>query len=67
MLAYDSISELVQEDFNVDRVSAELRSLVEDEGRRAKMLDGYARIRKALGDRGASAAVARSMVEELKG
>ena len=43
-----AFSELVQEDFNVENVVSELRSLVEDESRRARMLAAYARIRAAL-------------------
>ena len=43
-----AFSELVQEDFNVENVVLELRTLVEDNTRRARMLAAYARIRAAL-------------------
>lgn len=58
--------ELVQEDFTVGKVVAELRLMLEDEGYRAAMLEGYAQIREALGGSGASRAVARAMCENLK-
>ena len=57
--------EFIQDDFNATAVSEEILQLME-EPYRAQMLDGYARIRKALGGGGASLAVAQAMLEELK-
>ncbi len=58
--------ELVQEDFTAEAVSAEVRRLVEDAPYRERMLADYADIRQSLGGSGASRAVARAMMEELK-
>lgn len=46
-------------------IAAELERLVTDKNYRAAMLDDYAAIRSSLGSSGASAAVARAMVQEL--
>jgi len=61
-----AFKELIQDDFNADNVTAELRLLLTDDDYRARMLDDYREIRAALGGRGASAAVARAMIEDLK-
>lgn len=58
--------ELIQEDFTAEAVSAEVRRLVEDGSYRERMLADYADIRQSLGGSGASRAVARAMMEELK-
>ncbi|MCQ2115797.1 MAG: lipid-A-disaccharide synthase [Bacteroidales bacterium] len=57
--------ELVQEDFTSEKVIAELRHILEDSSYRAGMMDGYAEIRSVLGGKGASDAVAQSMIENL--
>ena len=58
--------ELIQEDFTADAVTDEVRRLVEDAPYRERMLADYADIRQSLGGSGASRAVARAMMEELK-
>lgn len=58
--------ELIQGDFNAEDVCAELMLLTGDSSYRRKMLDGYAGIRAALGSSGASASVARAMIDELR-
>lgn len=58
--------EFIQDDCNSDKILAEVRSLLENEDYRNRMLDDYADIRNALGGSGASAAVAGAMIEELK-
>ena len=58
--------EFIQDDCNPDKILAEVRSLIENEDYRNRMLNDYADIRKALGGSGASAAVAGAMIEELK-
>ena len=58
--------ELVQEDFTVDNVQAELAPLLEDSPQRRKMLLEYSEVRDALGGKGASEAVAEGMTSILK-
>ena len=60
-------NELIQEDFTAGKVIAELRSLVENGELRAAMLEGYEEIRRTLGGKGASLAVAKAMLECLDG
>lgn len=57
--------ELIQDYFTADNVHDEVRRLIEDRDYRDLMQDGYSQIRQALGGKGASAAVAKSMIEEL--
>ena len=57
--------ELIQEDFTAEKVEAEVLQLREKDYRE-RMLQGYGDIRKALGESGASQAVARAMIEEIK-
>ena len=58
--------ELIQEDFTAPAVADEVRRLVTDIPYREKMLSGYAEIKESLGGRGASRAVAASMIQTLK-
>ncbi|MCF0175909.1 MAG: lipid-A-disaccharide synthase [Bacteroidales bacterium] len=58
--------ELIQDDCSADALVEEVKRLVEDQPYREKMLAEYAAIREALGGRGASAAVAGAMIEELQ-
>lgn len=58
--------EFIQEDFTAENVSAELHRLVEDEEYRNDMSASYTDIWTSLGGRGASASVAKSMIENLK-
>ena len=58
--------EFIQDDCNADNLVREIRSLIEDGARREEMLEGYREIRKALGGKGASSAVAREMTALLK-
>ena len=57
--------ELLQDYFTADNVLYEVRRLIEDDFYRDEMLNGYKEIRSSLGGSGASAAVARAMIEEL--
>lgn len=57
--------ELLQYYFTPDNVVEEVRRMIEDEEYRSNMLQGYAEIRKALGGKGASAAVAKAMIDEI--
>ena len=58
--------ELLQDYFTPENVLHEVRRLLEDDSYREEMLGGYREIRDLLGGTGASAAVARAMIEELK-
>lgn len=58
--------ELLQFYFTPDNVLQEVLRLIEDTEYRENMLAGYQEIRNALGGRGASAAVAKAMIEELR-
>ena len=58
--------ELLQDYFTAENVYQEVRRLIEDVEYRQVMQDGYAEIRKSLGGRGASDAVAGAMIENLR-
>lgn len=60
-----AFKEFIQDDCNADNLVKEVRALIEDPDYRQKMLSEYACIRKALGGKGASAAVAKAMIREL--
>ena len=57
--------EFIQDDCNADALVKEVRALIEDKVYRERMEADYADIRAALGGKGASATVARAMIEEL--
>ena len=61
-----AFKEFIQDECNSDALVAEIRELIENQGRKAKMLADYADIRNALGGTGASSAVAKAMIEELR-
>lgn len=61
-----AFKELIQEDFTAQNVCAEVRRLTGDEDYRRQMLADYDEIRKSLGGSGASRAVAKAMIEEIK-
>ena len=61
-----AFKEFIQDDCNVNALVAEIRQLIENQELRTKMLSDYAEIRNALGGSGASSAVAKAMIEELK-
>ena len=60
-----AFKEFIQDECNADALVTEIRELIEDKERREKMLCDYADIRSALGGTGASAAVAKAMIEAL--
>ncbi len=62
----EAFRELVQEDFTPEAASEEVRRLVEDAAYRDRMRADYAEIRRLLGGSGASRAVARAMIEEIR-
>ena len=61
-----AFKEFIQNECNADALVTEIRELLENQDRRSKMLSDYADIRSALGGSGASSAVAKAMIEELK-
>ena len=60
-----AFKEFIQDDCNAEKLTGEIRSLIEDKTYRDRMLSDYSDIRNALGGSGASAAVARSMISLL--
>jgi lipid-A-disaccharide synthase len=62
-----AFKELIQNDCNSDSLVAEVRRLIEDKDYREAMIADYNEIREALGGKGASAAVAQSMLSVLQG
>ena len=61
-----AFKEFLQNDCNPDSLVTEVRELIENADRRSAMLSDYAEIRTLLGGKGASAAVAKAMIEDLK-
>lgn len=61
-----AFKELVQKDFTAENVETELQRLCSDADYRSRMKADYAEIRRLLGGAGASEAVARAMVDNLK-
>lgn len=61
-----AFKEFIQDDCNSDALVDEIRELIENQQRKTEMLSDYAEIRDALGGSGASSAVAKAMIEELK-
>ena len=61
-----AFKELIQNDLTSDALMEEMSRIVGDAAYREGMLKDYADVRVRLGGTGASAAVARAMVEALK-
>ena len=59
--------EFIQNEVSAPALLAEVTRLVSDESYRQTMKADYARIRELLGGTGASAAVARAMIQDLQG
>jgi lipid-A-disaccharide synthase len=60
-----AVTELIQEDFNEERLKTELTALL-DRKRREKIFEDYYQLEKILGGKGASDKVAKSIVETIK-
>lgn len=66
LIADESIvRELIQEDFNDQVLDAEFEKITMDEQARAEMRKGYARVKKLLGNSGASDRVADAIINKL--
>ena len=61
-----AFKEFLQNDCNPDVLVHEVRELIENTDRREAMISDYSEIRSRLGGTGASAAVAKAMLEEMK-
>jgi lipid-A-disaccharide synthase len=61
-----AFKEFIQDDCNPDALVKEISELIENKERRDRMLDDYADIRNELGSTGASAAVAKAMIDCMK-
>ncbi len=55
------VPEIIQRDFTPERTAQEVLGLIEDEGRRARMLEDLAEVRRRLGAPGASARAAEDV------
>lgn len=60
------VKELIQHDFTVEKISAELNLLLHDTPARREMLDEYQKLRAMLGEPGVATRVGVQMVAELK-
>ncbi|MBO4476250.1 MAG: lipid-A-disaccharide synthase [Bacteroidales bacterium] len=65
-LGREAFRELLQDDFNSNAVREEVSRLLDDAPYRERMLADYEIIRESMGGAGASAAVARAMIDEIK-
>ena len=61
-----AFKEFIQNDCNSDALVKEIRELIENQDRRSAMIAEYEEIRNLLGGAGASAAVAKAMIEEMR-
>lgn len=66
ILDREIFKELVQEDFTADKLSAELRVLLEDASAVQTMRENYNAVREALGGTGASRRAAEEIIKEIK-
>lgn len=60
------VTELLQGDFNIQRLDDEFRLITTDNANRERMLKGYRRVEQALGGPGASLRTAQSIIEILQ-
>ncbi|HET8647304.1 MAG TPA: lipid-A-disaccharide synthase, partial [Vicinamibacteria bacterium] len=59
------VPEVIQREFTPERTAAEVLALLEDTGRRERMISDLDEVRRRLGERGASARAARAVAEAL--
>ena len=59
------VKELLQQDYNITKLESEFERITKDESYRKNMCDGYAEVRRILGDKGASKRVAEAVTESI--
>ena len=60
------VTELLQQDFNDQRLEEEFRLITTDTANRERMLEGYRRVEQKLGNAGASLRTAEVIIETIK-
>ena len=60
------VTELIQEDFNAERLEREFRLIADDGANRERMLAEYADMRTLLGNGGASMRAAQAIIDTVK-
>ena len=60
------VTELIQEDFNAERLGREFNLIAADESNRERMLHEYADMRALLGDGGASSRAAQAIIDIIR-
>lgn len=60
------VTELLQQDFNDQRLEEEFRLITTDTANRERMLEGYRRVEQKLGNAGASRRAAEVIIETIK-
>jgi lipid-A-disaccharide synthase len=66
ILGREAVKELLQVNFTPRKIEAELRRILYDQAYRQRMMDSYKEMTDKMGEPGASARVARLIVEKLK-
>ena len=67
LIAYKPIvTELIQDDFNAERVEREFNLIADDKANRERILHEYADMRALLGDGGASSRAAQAIIDTIK-
>ncbi len=60
------VTELIQDDFNADRLEREFSLIADDDANRERILNEYADMRTLLGNGGASARTAQAIIDVIK-
>jgi lipid-A-disaccharide synthase len=60
------VTELLQQDFNDQRLEEEFRLITTDTANRERMLEGYRRVEEKLGNAGASRRTAQTIIETIQ-
>lgn len=60
------VTELIQDDFNADRLEREFNLIADDDANRERILNEYADMRTLLGNGGASARTAQAIIDVIK-
>ena len=60
------VSELIQNEFNIEEVERRFAEITVRENLRAKMMEGYHRVYQILGEEGASQRTAQAIIETVQ-